>query len=567
MAEDPEGAIPMELEDVDTRPLVTMRHILVVDDTPANLIALEAALAPLGRRVVTATTGDEALAHLLKDDFALILLDVQMPGIDGFETAQLIRSRPRCAHVPIIFVTGHDHDKSSVLRAYGLGAVDFLAKPVMPEVLRAKASVFITLQERTEELAAEQMERNFEKRRRQYETEALRRERDRELAAKQELARLNDALAASDRRKDTFIAILAHELRNPLAPIRSCIDLIRCDDQRRVSDKQLEILERQSGVLTRLVDDLLDVSRIKADKIELRPERVDLVEIVENAIATSRPGIQERRHALTVVRPSSAVLVIADTVRLSQVVSNLLNNAARYTPRGGRIEVAIGIVEDSAFVRVTDSGMGIPAELQASIFNMFVQERVASDGSGGLGLGLALTRRLVELHNGSITVESLGRGHGSTFEVRMPRAGASLALTPRKRTRDMEPLSNTTPAAIRTLVIDDNDDARDLISTLLTSRGYEVRTANDGPSGLAMIREYEPHVAFVDLGLPGLDGVSLAQRFNAECPTAKTRLVALTGYGEERDRQRTRDVGFRAHLVKPATAAAIFEAVAKLVNK
>ncbi|HEX5064165.1 MAG TPA: response regulator, partial [Kofleriaceae bacterium] len=239
--------------------------ILVVDDTPANLVAAEAALAPLERPIVMAQSGEEALGHLLDQDFALALLDVHMPNIDGYELARMIRSRERTEHMPIIFITAHAHDEASVLRAYDLGAVDFLFRPVIPAVLRAKASVLVTLQERNVELANERVER------------------DREQAAHQELARLNRALAEYDRRKDSFIAILAHELRNPLASLRTCVDLIRAAPTQPLTPRQITALDRQTNVLMRLVEDLLDVSRIKADKIELRPELVDLVGLVEAA--------------------------------------------------------------------------------------------------------------------------------------------------------------------------------------------------------------------------------------------------------------------------------------------
>jgi signal transduction histidine kinase len=557
-------SIPVEVPDVDTSPIVGGRQILAVDDVPANLIAIEAALAPLQRRIVTAASAEQALACLLEEDFALILLDVQMPGIDGYETARLIRGRERTQHIPIIFMTAHSHDEAAVLRAYALGAVDFLFKPVLPEVLRAKASVFVTLQERTEQLAGEQMERDFENRRRDYETAALRRERDRELAANQELARLNEALAASDRRKDTFIAILAHELRNPLAPVRTCIDLVRGDPEYRLTPRMLDILDRQTSALSRLVDDLLDLSRIKADKLELRPELVDLVDIVESAITVSRPHIDERSHVLLFEAPSDKVTVVADTVRLAQVVSNLLNNAARYTRKGGRIELSCGADGEYAFIRITDTGVGIPPELQASIFNMFVQERVSSDGSGGLGLGLALSRKLVDLHGGTISVSSPGRDQGSTFEVQVPLASSALALSPRKRTRDMEPLARPVETQpVRTVVIDDNEDARELLSDLLRSQGYEVLTAGDGPTGVELIRSHQPHVALIDLGLPGMDGIGVIEVLKASNPDLRTHLVALTGYGEESDREKTHRAGFHAHLVKPASAAAIFDVVAK----
>jgi signal transduction histidine kinase len=556
-------AIPMELQDIDTHPVISGAKILVVDDTPANLVAAEVALAPLKRQIVMASSGQDALGHLLEQEFALVLLDVQMPEMDGYETARWIRSRERTQHLPIIFMTAHDHDQSQVLRAYQLGAVDFLFKPFDPEVLRAKASVFVTLQERTEQLAAERLERDFENRRRDFETEALRRERDRELAAKKELARLNEALAEHDRRKDSFIAILAHELRNPLAPLRTCIDLVR-DDKNEMTPKMLDILERQTTMLVRLVDDLLDLSRIKADKIELRPESIDLREVVEAALTTSRPLIAEREHTVTLHAPPHPVRVAADTVRLMQVICNLVNNAARYTNPRGAIDVTVGYHDDAiAFVRVRDNGMGIPVELQHTIFKMFVQERVRSDGSGGLGLGLALSRRLVEMHRGEILCESGGRDQGSTFEIRIPREGSPLSLTLRKRTGNMQPLrAGRDPRSIRTIVVDDNDDARELVSDLLRRKGYDVLTACDGPTGLGLIREHQPDVALVDLGLPMLDGFGVVETLRKECPELKTRLIALTGYGQAADQDRTRLAGFHAHLVKPASAATIFACLA-----
>ncbi|HEY5936478.1 MAG TPA: response regulator [Kofleriaceae bacterium] len=563
-------AIPQELLDLDTHPVICGARILVVDDTPANLVAVEAALGPLKRQIVTASSGQDALGRILEQDFALVLLDVQMPVMDGYETARWIRSRERTQHLPIIFMTAYDRDESSVLRAYELGAVDFLFKPFVPEVLRAKASVFVSLAERTEQLAAERMERDFENRRRDYETEALRRERDRELAAKKELTRLNEALAEHDRRKDSFIAILAHELRNPLAPLRTCLDLVRDDPKEPLTPKMLQILERQTAVLVRLVDDLLDLARIKADKIELRPEGVDLREIVEAAVATSRPLLEERHHAITIDAPSERVMVVADTVRVTQVICNLVNNAARYTPIRGRIVLTVGMADDQhAFVRVRDDGIGIPVELQDTIFKMFVQERVRSDGSGGLGLGLALSRRLIEMHHGSISCHSDGRDRGSTFEIQIPRVGSIFALQIRPRTGDMAPLrlEQRDPKSVRTVVIDDNDDARELVSDLLRRKGYDVLTAADGPSGLGLIREHQPDIALVDLGLPVLDGFGVAEALRKDCPHLKTRLIALTGYGQAADQDRSKRAGFHAHLVKPATAAAIFACVAKQLDE
>lgn len=486
-----------------------------------------------------------------------------MPGMDGFETARLVRSRERTQHLPIIFLTAHAHDEASMLRAYELGAVDFLTKPFLAEVLRAKASVFVALHERTAQLALARMERQFETRQREYETAALRRERDREQEAKNALARANDALAEAndaleeaDRRKDTFIAILAHELRNPLAPIRSCIDLVKADRSRPLTDKMTDILDRQASVLARLVDDLLDLSRIKRDKVELRPERVDLVDVVEAAITTSRPSIDERRHSLVFDAPTGRITVVVDTVRLVQVLCNLLNNAARYTPRGGRIEVACGIADGLAFVRVRDNGIGIPSELQCTIFDMFVQERVRSDGSGGLGLGLALAKRLVEMHHGTITVDSDGRGHNTAFEVSLPRADSPDAIAVRTRTRDFP---DVVPEArpMKTVVVDDNRDALELLRALLEANGIDVMPATDGPTAVSLICGHRPDVAVVDLGLPGLDGYGVVEAVRAECPDLQTRFVALTGYGDHADRERTKRAGFHCHLVKPATIEAL----------
>ncbi|MBA3453507.1 MAG: response regulator [Deltaproteobacteria bacterium] len=557
MAQTNELGIPSVLDDVDTSPTSTRRQILIVDDVPANLVALEAALAPLHRAIVKASSGREALARLLEKDFSLVLLDVKMPGMDGFETAELIRGRERTKHLPIIFVTAHHQDQAAVLRAYQLGAVDFLLKPIEPQILLAKASVFVSLQDRTEDLASERFQREFDESRRDYEAEALRRQMEQEHAAKEELARLNDALAENDRRKDSFLAILGHELRNPLAPLRTAIDLIKIDPGQPLTTRTIHVLDRQTDMLTRLVEDLLDLSRINANKIELRPEPVDLRVIVEAAISTSRPALEQRQQTLTVALGAEPVRIVADHLRIVQVITNLLNNAARYTQRRRKVEVSCGVDVDRAFVRVTDTGIGIPAELLSKIFEMFVQERVRSDGSGGLGLGLALARQLVEMHRGTIGATSRGRGTGSTFEITLPLEDADDVVAVRPRTDMMKPLARGSSASLRTVVIDDNEDARELVAELLRSRGHEVFTAEDGHQGLAMIRKHRPDVALVDLGLPGIDGVSLVHELRAQCPDLCTRLVALTGYGHTGDVQRTKDAGFDAHLVKPASAAAI----------
>ncbi len=578
MSNHPDLAIPTVIDDVATQPVSLGREILIVDDVAANLVALEAALAPLQRPIVKARSGHEALAYLLEKDVSLLLLDVRMPIMDGFETAELIRGRERTKHLPIIFVTAHHHDQTAVLRAYQLGAVDFLHKPIEPAILLAKASVFVSLQDRTEELTSERFQREFDAARREYENDALRRQMEQELAAKVELARLNTALAQADQHKDEFLAILGHELRNPLAPLRTAIDLIKARPDTPLSARSIDILDRQTDMLTRLVEDLLDLSRINANKIELRPEAGDLRTLVQAAVDTSAPVVEQRHHALTLELGAEPVRVVADRVRVIQVITNLINNAARYTERGGKIDVTCGIDRRRAFVRISDNGIGIPPELLPKIFDMFVQERVRSDGSGGLGLGLSLSRQLVEMHHGTIVASSDGRGTGSSFELLLPLDGTAEVVVARRRSEAMKPLERsaitpvvieppagtTTPAvtALRTVVVDDNADARELVADLLRSRGHDVMTAGDGYEGLVMIRDHRPDVALVDLGLPGIDGLTLAQLLREQCPDLPTRLVALTGYGLAGDLQRTKEAGFDAHLVKPATAAAILAALA-----
>jgi signal transduction histidine kinase len=560
MSDDPAAAIPSVVDEATTQPVSSCRQILIVGDQPENVAALAAALAPMNRPTVTAASEHKARARLQNGDFSLVLLDVRSADGEGFEMASVIRADERTKHLPIIFVAEGQQEAGAIVRAYRLGAVDLLHWPIEPEILLSKASMLVTLQERTEQLATERLQRDFDAARRDYETETLRREMEHEQAAKEELARLNAALAEGDRRKNSFLAILGHELRNPLAPIRTAIDLIKASLDQPVSARVVDVLDRQTSVMTRLVEDLLDLSRITTNKIELRPERADLRTIVETAIATSQPAIEQRQHELSVTMPEAPVPVVVDQVRFVQVITNVLNNAARYTEANGKIAVACGIEEDRAFVRVTDTGIGIPEELLSRIFDMFVQERVRSDGSGGLGLGLALARQLVEMHHGTIRAISAGRGAGSTFEIQVPLLASGAAPRPRTRSDIMAPLPP--PAtALRAVVVDDNDDARELLADLLRAHGHEVITAEDGHQGLALIREHRPDVALVDLGLPGLDGVSLAVELRKQCPELNTRLIAVTGYGHAMDLERTTQAGFHAHLVKPATATTILAAL------
>jgi two-component system, sensor histidine kinase len=511
--------------------------ILVVDDVPANLVAIEAALEPLSQRIVKATSGAEALGKLLEREFAVVLLDVQMPEMDGYETAQWIRSRDKTRHLPIIFVTAHSHDNQSVLRAYKLGAVDFLFKPLNTDVLRAKASVFIELAK----AQARDREHALREQRVQLENEALR--------------VANEQLALADRRKNEFLAVLGHELRNPLAPIRTSLDLLARAADKAPSPRLLDVLDRQLGHVTRLVDDLLDVSRINTGKLELRKHRVPFAEIVDEAVTICRPLIDTRGHRLSIVGDDCRIIVDGDRTRLVQVLANLLGNAARYTQKGGSIELAWGQDGDHAFARVTDDGIGIAAEVIGRVFDMFVQERAGSDHNGGLGLGLALAYQLAKLHDGTLTAASAGRGRGSTFELRLPIAEGTVVSS-----RAPSP-EITSSKPLRAIIIDDDRDIRELTAELLASYGHHVMTAPDGPSGLELMCEQRPDVALVDLGLPGLDGCALARAFRERCPDGKTRLVAMTGFGQDSDRQRACESGFDRHVVKPVGKAMLLAAL------
>ncbi|HEX2163922.1 MAG TPA: response regulator [Thermoanaerobaculia bacterium] len=520
----------------DGLPAVEAPDILVVDDDATNLAAIEVALGELGSRLVKADSGRSALRRLLEQDFAVILLDVQMPGMDGFETARLIRQRSRTRHTPIIFVTAYSRDDADILRGYALGAVDFLFKPIVPEVLRAKASVFVELQQRTAEVRRQaELLRQLE-----------RREAERKLAIERQRWEA-EALREENRRKDEFLALLAHELRNPLSPIVTGLELFRQAGMENPALQRVHAsMERQARHLVRLVDDLLDVSRISQGKIELQLERLELSPLLRQAVDSVRPLIEERRHRLVFEEADRDLVVEADAVRLVQVIANLLNNAARYTDPGGEIRLSVARDEDDALVRVADTGRGIAPEMLDRIFDIFVQER---EGGKGLGLGLTLVRQLVELHGGGVRAFSQGPGQGSELVVRLPlaepAAGEGDAAAPGAE-EDEE------AEAVSVVLVDDEEDIREAMSALLESWGMEVRVAEDGGRGLELIFERPPDVALVDIAMPGVDGYAVARRVRSRMRDGAPRLVALTGFGREEDRRRALDAGFDAHLIKPA---------------
>ncbi|HEV3260116.1 MAG TPA: PAS domain S-box protein [Gemmataceae bacterium] len=373
--------------------------------------------------------------------------------------------------------------------------------------------------------------------------------------------RAEEALREADRRKDEFLAMLAHELRNPLAPLRNAMQVMRLKgtddpDVRWARD----VVERQVQQLTRLVDDLLDIARFNRGMINLQMEPVDMAAVVARAVEISRPLIDAHKHYLHVSLPGQAVRVEGDLTRLAQVLSNLLNNAAKYTEEGGRIDLTVEPSGREAVLRVRDTGVGIAADMLPRIFEMFTQvQGSVSRSEGGLGIGLTLVRKLVEMHGGRVEAHSEGHGHGSEFVVRLPLLRQAVlpaaAEAEQQRPRKV-PARNV-------LIVDDNQDAAESLALLLRLAGQEVRTAYDGPAALDLARARPPDVVMLDIGMPGMDGLEVARRLRQDLGLKRALLVALTGYGGEEDRRRCQEAGFNAHLVKPADVCALKRLLAR----
>ncbi len=351
-----------------------------------------------------------------------------------------------------------------------------------------------------------------------------------------------DRVRAADRKKDEFIAVLGHELRNPLSPIALALELMR-DSCQGSAVRERAIIERQVLHMTRLVDDLLDASRITTGKLTLRRQAVDIRTVAKESVQMTEPLLGDRQQTLTVDLPKRALLVDADPMRLAQVVSNLLSNAAKYTPPMGHIALRAERADNSARIVVQDDGIGMTSELLARIFEPFVQ---GDRPQGGLGLGLTLARDLVEMHGGQLEAESEGPGRGSRFTVTLP-------LSARQAEPVQPPVFARKTRSLRVLVVDDNHDAAELLALALSRHGFEVRVAHDGPSALRIVSDFAPEFAVLDLGLPVMDGYELAARMREKLRDHPPKLVALTGYGQPADRERTAKAGFSAHLVKPVS--------------
>jgi signal transduction histidine kinase len=521
--------------------------ILVVNDDANSLFALTSLLAQWAEQasyeVLAARSGQDALRQVLMHDLAVILLDVNMPGMDGFETAEAIHARARSADIPIIFVTAFLADELDRLKAYQHGAVDFLFTPVIPQVLYAKISVFVALAMKNEELKKQARQLS----QRTTELTATNQRLTREIEERKSMERQNHA-------KDEFLAMLGHELRNPLSAISSAASLIglpgvSADGVQRAK----KIIQRQSQHLGRIVDDLLDLSRAMSGKILLNRAPLDLAALVSQTLETYRATGRSADYDL--VLDLDAGWIDGDSTRLEQISSNLLDNALKYTPTGGRVEVRTWTENDDVVLSVRDNGVGIPAELLPHVFDVFVQGSSTLDRSqGGLGIGLSLVRRLAELHGGSVAAESAGPDRGSTFTLRLPRIEHPVAAAP-------APAPIAEHGKPRVLLIEDNDDGREMMTMMLGGYGYDVTAAADGLLGLSAAQDYQPDLALVDIGLPGIDGYEVARRLRADPATRDIRLIALTGYGLAEDLRRVMEAGFDRHLVKPVDIDQLMAAI------
>ena len=639
---------------LDARPL-----ILLVDDQPARLVTYEAILAALPVRTITTSSGNEALQQLLKQEFAAVLLDVNMPDMDGFEVARLIRGHPRLERTPIIFVTGFEVSALDQLKGYEVGAIDYISVPIVPEILRSKVAVLVELHQRHRELQElnralkdaraevdSQYANKMAHQRQLYEAilsntpdfayvfdlnhrfayanegllkmwgktreEAIGktclelgyepwhaamhdREIDQIVATKKpirgevpftgtfgrrdydyvlvpvlgtddevvavagttrdvtERKQTEATLRESDRRKDEFIAMLAHELRNPVAPIRNAGEILArlATDERQAA--LAGVLKRQTDQLSRLLDDLLEVARVTQGRIALKRESVAIQACVQMAVEAVEPMIKERHLRLSVTRQGLSIFVDADKVRLTQCIVNLLTNAAKFTPANGDISINSRIEDYQAVIEVRDTGLGISAELLPKVFDLFVQgERSLDRSEGGLGIGLSVCKQLIEMHGGHVTASSEGVSHGSTFAIHLPLA--------REDGAPRESAAEAGSAKRRILVVDDNKDAADSLAALLQIEGHEVTAVYTPEAGLEEVERLKPDLVLLDIGLPRITGYEVAQRIKAAHPLMS--VVALSGYGRPEDKQRSADAGFDAHLVKPVD----FDDLRQLMN-
>jgi signal transduction histidine kinase len=555
-------------------------RILIVDDLPEKLLVYRTLLEDLDAQIVEAHSGTEALKRVLEGEFAVILLDVNMPDIDGLETANLVRRHKNGRHTPIIFITSYA-DEMQTARGYELGAVDYILSPIIAPVLRTKVRVFVDLYEAraalslsNQELETRVVERTAElqksnERLHDEIAERLRAEAEREALLAREKVLRAEAEELS-RLKDEFLATMSHELRTPLNAIFGWITLLRTRRlDEATQERALETIERNARAQKRLIEDLLDVSRIVTGKVALELVTVDPRRVVEAALETMHPAAQTKGLKIVPLLDTGAGTVRGDFARLQQVVCNLLSNAIKFTDAGGHVEVCLARRNGEVEISVADSGQGITAEFLPLVFDRFRQE----DGSisrrhGGLGLGLAIVRHLVELHAGSVDAQSAGEGKGAKFIVRLPVREANLL----PRMSEVPAGGMVTPAmlmGLRLLVVDDDPGARELISGMLEGFGAQVSVADSGQAALKLLFAERPDVLIADLGMPEMDGYALIEQVRALDPDfgGKTPAVAVTAYASPQDRLRALQAGYQNHVAKPVEAEELAIVIASLAGR
>jgi signal transduction histidine kinase len=555
-------------------------RILIVDDLPEKLLVYRTLLEDLDAQIVEAHSGTEALKRVLEGEFAVILLDVNMPDIDGLETATLVRRHKNGRHTPIIFITAYA-DEMQTARGYELGAVDYILSPVIAPVIRTKVRVFVDLYEAraalalsNQELETRVTERTGELQKSNERLQAEIAERLRAEAEREALLAREKVLRAEaeelSRLKDEFLATMSHELRTPLNAIFGWITLLRTKRlDEATQERALETIERNARAQKRLIEDLLDVSRIVTGKVALELVTVDPRRVVEAALETMHPAAQAKGLKIVPLLDIGAGTVRGDFARLQQIVCNLLSNAIKFTDAGGHVEVCLARRNDEVEISIADSGQGIKPEFLPLVFDRFRQE----DGSisrrhGGLGLGLAIVRHLVELHAGSVDAQSAGEGKGARFIVRLPVREAN--LLPRVTEA---PTNGVVTAAmlmgVRLLVVDDDPGARELISGMLEGFGAQVSVAESGQAALALLFAQRPDVLIADLGMPGMDGYALIEQVRALDPDfgGLTPAVAVTAYASPQDRLRALQAGYQNHVAKPVEAEELAIVIASLAGR
>ena len=563
---------------------VTVRkpvNILVVDDRDENLIAVEAVLSDPGYRLVRARSGREALREVLDQDFALILLDVVMPGVDGYETATLIRERPRSRQTPIIFLTANDWGSQHVFRGYTVGAVDYLVKPVPADVLRSKVAVFVELFNRQEALrvAQEELEQRVAERTRELADtnivlsaeieERARIEKERvEILRREQAARVEAERA--NRIKDEFLATLSHELRTPLNAIMGWAHVLgQSSHDRDTVLRAASVIRQNASSQAQLIDDILDVSRIVGGKLVLNTSLVDVHAVVDDAIDALIPAANAKSIQVT-RNLDRAIQVVGDRDRLQQIVWNLVSNALKFTPKNGHVDVSLAGHDGDVQIQIKDSGIGISAEFLPYVFDRFRQaDSSMSRRHSGLGLGMAIVRHLVELHGGEVSVESAGENQGTTFTIQLTKHSGPVPAMPAVPVRAAAELVEAELEhldGVHILIVEDDTDSRNVLAVLLQRLGALVEAVASAKEAFERVSHRRPDVLVSDIGMPDEDGYSLIRRVRQMGSTPKLPAIALTAYARQQDADAAIASGYDRHLPKPVAPADLIRAI-KSVTK